>query len=178
MYIKHAFFVLLMALMVLFCSACATKKQDVLGLPPVDASNHYRQTHVFNTGDRGRVLSAAVTTLQELGYNITVAESQLGLVTASKTINNTNAFDTALATLGAILREETTARKQTQEITISIVVLPSQTGENTRIRTAFQRTTRDTQGTISKNETLTDPELYRSFYQRVSKSHFLQAHYL
>jgi hypothetical protein len=45
----------------------------------------------------------------------------------------------------------------------------------TRVRVTFQRTVWNQAGQMTRNESLDDPELYREFFFKLSKSVFLDA---
>jgi hypothetical protein len=44
------------------------------------------------------------------------------------------------------------------------------------VRVNFQRVVYDNRGLISKREPLTDPRLYQTFFEKLSKTLFLEAH--
>jgi len=68
----------------LFASACPTTQQRLLDSDVDQLKIRSIQTRSFDTGDRPQVLRATVATLQDLGFVVDKADSDLGTVTATK----------------------------------------------------------------------------------------------
>ena len=49
-------------------------------------------------------------------------------------------------------------------------------GGDSLVRVTFQRIVFDNEGGISRAEQINDPAIYRQFYEKLSKSVFLEAH--
>jgi hypothetical protein len=144
-------------------------------LNPESLRERRLQTRRFDTSDELRLLQASLGVLQDLGFNVDESESRLGLIVASK---NRDATDAAMVVgtiaLGILVGEDIQYEK-TQRIRASLVTRPVSANE-TIVRVTFQRTVWNQAGQISRNESLDDPEMYREFFFRLSKSVFLDAH--
>lgn len=162
------------------------------------------------------VLVASSNVLQDMGYNLENTEVQLGVLTANKQRDATNAGEIAAAIiLGALFRAPMAVSKD-QTIRASLVVKPAgsesviatlyagagaQKGtivENTKtakgkkssadsvpnvknqayiVRVTFQRIVRKTDNSTYA-ETIKDPEIYQEFFDKLSKSVFIEAQQL
>jgi len=127
------------------------------------------------------LLSASSNVLQDLGFNLENSESRLGVLTASKQRDASNAGEFAAALIVALLGGGAMATSKDQTIRVALVVRPVNDGggkaseSSHLVRITFQRIVRRTNGTTYA-ETLKSEELYRDFYERLSKSVFLEAH--
>jgi hypothetical protein len=148
--------------------------RGALELSPESLSERQLQTRRFETSDEMRLLQASLGVLQDLGFNIDESESRLGLIVASK---DRDASDPAVVVgtiaLGVLVGESLPYEK-TQRIRASLVTRPVAPHE-TRVRVTFQRTVWNQAGQMTRNESLDDPELYREFFFKLSKSVFLDA---
>ncbi len=144
-------------------------------LSPESLVQRRLQTRRFETQDELRLLQASLGVLQDLGFNIDESESRLGLIVASK---NRDATEPTMV-IGAIaigaLVGQNIPYETTQRIRASLVTRPVSPYE-TLVRVTFQRTVWNQAGQITRNESLEDPELYREFFFKLSKSVFLDAH--
>ena len=132
-----------------------------------------------------KLISASANVLQDLGYNLENAETKLGVITASKERDASNAGEIAGVVAVAILTSlvgapVVMATSKNQTIRVAIVVRPviDSSGkpmtDNFFMRITFQRTVNRSDNTVV-GETLSDPELYQGFFEKVSKSVFLEA---
>ncbi len=131
------------------------------------------------------LIPACANVLQDLGFNLENSETKLGVITASKERDASNAGAIAGAVLVAVITGLAGApviipTSKDQTIRVSLVVRPvlDSNGEKLAyshfVRINFQRIVRRTNNSIHY-ETLTDPELYINFYEKVSKSVFIEA---
>ena len=49
-------------------------------------------------------------------------------------------------------------------------------GRQIAVRVVFERAVYDTDGRLTKMEALNDPKMYRTFFEKLSKALFLEAH--
>ncbi|HRP21878.1 hypothetical protein [Alicycliphilus denitrificans] len=139
------------------------------------------ETRRYDGTKEADLLSASSNVLQDLGFNLENSESRLGVLTASKQRDATNAGEFAVALVVALLGGGVTATSKDQVIRVALVVRPMNDGNGKAsesshlVRVTFQRIVRRTNGTTYA-ETLKSEELYRDFYERLSKSVFLEAH--
>ncbi len=131
------------------------------------------------------LIPACANVLQDLGFNLENSETKLGVITASKERDASNAGAIAGAVLVAVITGLAGAPViipigKDQTIRVSLVVRPvlDSNGEKLAyshfVRINFQRIVRKTDNSVYY-ETLTDPELYIDFFAKVSKSVFLEA---
>lgn len=125
------------------------------------------------------LLSACANVLQDLGYNLENSETKLGVITASKQRDATNAGEVAAMIIVALLGGGATPISKDQTIRVALVARPiTEDGkilENKHfVRVTFQRIVRRTDNSVYV-ETLKDPKLYEEFFEKVSKSVFLEA---
>jgi hypothetical protein len=64
---------------------------------------------------------------------------------------------------------------KTQKVLASLVTT-SADNQRTAVRITFQHIIWNSDGNISKNEQINDPQIYQEFFARLSKSVFLVAH--
>ena len=134
------------------------------------------QSRFFETSNEVELLSAGVAVLQDMGYSIDETETTSGVVTASKTVDATNNAQIAGAVLLAVLGGGNMSIDSQQQIKVSFVTLPSKNNKNGYLaRATFQRIVTNTQGQVTKAETMKTEELYAEFFNKLSKSVFLEA---
>jgi hypothetical protein len=156
--------------------ACASIPKDAFKLSPTSLEDRQIQSRRYDTLDQKRLLMAGAGVLQDLGYNIDESNSALGVLTASK---QADAKDTrqivALVALG-LLTGTMAPYDQKQKINLCLVIRPSLDDPNASVaRITMQRIVWNSQGTISRVETVKAPELYQAFFDKLSKAVFLEA---
>jgi hypothetical protein len=150
--------------------------------PPADAfrlnetslQDRQVQSRFYETGLETELLSAGVAVLQDMGYTLDETERVAGLITASKTVDAIDGGQVALAIFAAALGGGSTVYDTEQLIKVSFVTYPSRVDVGFVARASFQRVVRNNQGGISRVETLAEPELYEEFFDKLSKSVFLE----
>jgi len=144
-------------------------------LTPESLEQRQVQTRRFDTNDEAKVLSACAGLLQDTGFNLDKSETKLGLIVASKERSALNAgqivASVLLACLGVYMPLD-----RNQKMRASIVTYPAgESGKQIAVRVTFQRIVWDDRGNITKREGLTDPKIYQEFFEKLSKSLFLEA---
>ncbi len=171
---------LFLVLTILGLDGCASGvPDDALRLSPETLERRQMQTRRFDGIPETEILSACAAVLQDLGFNLDESETELGVLVASK---KRSAFDARQATtallLGIIGWNMETDEKQ--KIRASLVTRPAQgdgqDGSGYLVRITFQRVVWNSANEISRIEGLDSPELYQGFFDRLSKSVFLEAH--
>lgn len=135
------------------------------------------QTRRFDTGDEQKLLEAALSVLQDLGFEIDETEGALGVLVASK---NRDATDTGELIGSFVLGGFTDSHPlyDVEQRIRAAVVTRRISREETSVRVTFQRTVWNNRGEISRNQSLEDPELYREFFFKLGNAMFLEAHSL
>jgi hypothetical protein len=177
----------LLSVMAVVCSllalgGCATIPADALVLAPDSLERRQLQTRRIDGITESKLLSASADVLQDLGFNIDESETRLGVIVASKDRSAVTgsqvvgAILLALATLGSGTMDIDT----TQKFRVSLVTRPAiaQDGAalaNTQLlRITIQRIVRNSSGTVTRIESIEEPEIYEEFFEKLSKSVFLE----
>lgn len=162
---------------VLGVTGCATTApENLFQVAETSLQDRQMQSRFFETSNEVELLSAGVAVLQDMGYSIDETETKSGVVTASKTVDATNKAQMAGAILLAVLGGGNVSVDSQQQIKVSFVTLPSKNNKNGYLaRATFQRIVINTEGQVTRAETMANEELYREFFNKLSKSVFLEA---
>lgn len=161
----------------LFSIGCAPKiPPEALIWSQETIKERQLQTRRFDTNDEEMILQAVAGLLQDLGFNIDESETKLGIIVASKDRDATDGGQVALAVFVALLGGGAMPVDSNQKLRASVVTFPASEGSAINVRVTFQRVVWNTQGQVTKSEALKDPESYLEFFNKLSKSIFLEAH--
>jgi hypothetical protein len=162
---------------VLGMTGCATTApENLFQLADTSLQDRQMQSRFFETDNEVELLSAGIAVLQDMGYSIDETETKSGVITASKTVDATNNAQIAGAILVAALGGGNVSIDSEQQIRVSFVTIPSKINNNGYLaRATFQRIVTNTQGQVTKAETLSKEDLYVEFFNKLSKSVFLEA---
>ncbi len=154
---------------------CApTIPKDALLLQPDSLARRQLQTRRFDTSDELQLLQASAMVLQDIGFSIDESETKLGLIAGSKSRDATSASQVAGAILLGLLSGSNMPVDRVQHIKASVVTRSPAKGAM-NVRVTFQRTVIDDRGQVARVESLEEPVLYQEFFDKLSKSVFLQA---
>ncbi|NIB42970.1 hypothetical protein HBA55_25405 [Pseudomaricurvus alkylphenolicus] len=154
-----------------------TIPKDAFKLSPTSLEDRQLQSRKFDTLDRKVLLASGAAVLQDMGYALDESNATLGILTASKKADATDGAQIAGAVVVALLGGGAMPVDKEQKIRISLVVNENLSDSESSIaRISFQRIVWNTQGQISRVETLKEPDLYQGFFEKLSKSAFLEAH--
>ena len=162
---------------IFFIAGCQpTIPKDALTLSPEVLAQRQIQTKKYETSDEAKILSASAALLQDMGFNIDESETKLGLISSSKMRGAENWGQITLSILVALLGGGATSVDKEQMLRACIVTRPvGEHGEYIAVRVTFQRIVWNTEGQVTKSESLTDPKIYQEFFDKLSKSIFLEA---
>lgn len=138
------------------------------------------ETRRYDGAKEEDLLVASSNALQDLGFNLDNSETKLGVLTASKQRDATSGGQVAGAILVALLGGKPQAIDKDQTIRVSLVVRPVNDSNGKAmansqfVRVTFQRVVRRTNNS-TYSETLVDNQLFQDFFERVSKSVFIEA---
>ena len=158
---------------------CATIPNDALILAPDSMERRQLQTRRIDGISESNLLAASAGVLQDLGFNIDESETRLGVIVASK---DRSAY-TATQIMGAVLLALVGAPKnvdKTQKIRVSLVTRPfvgqdaAVVPDTQLIRITIQRIVRNTGDQVTRIESIEEPEIYQEFFEKLSKSVFLE----
>ncbi|MCH9693147.1 MAG: hypothetical protein K0U72_01440 [Gammaproteobacteria bacterium] len=167
-------------------SACATLPEDAFRLSESAMELRQIQTRVYADVSDVEILAASSGVLQDLGYAIDELEKELGVLSASKRADATSeaeivgniALDVADCILTFLLGCENHSyqgSKDVQDIKITFVVLPESRDNNAySVRLTMQRFVWAKNGELYNQETISDADVYQAFFDKLSKSVFLE----
>ena len=192
-----------MALCFLLVAGCATVSDNSMQLSADSLQLRQLQTRRIEGIDERALLAASVGVLQDLGFNIDESETRLGVIVASKNRSAVDVGDAVgdmvvdslvKAALDAMFSalfgdnfdegddedEDDIVYDVTQKIHASIVTRPAVDSSGQRLKDAqilritLQRMVWDSEGKIAHAESIEDPKIYQKFFDRLSKSIFLE----
>ena len=160
-------------------AGCVGIPAEALRLPPSAMEDREMQTRVFEIHSEPDLLSAGAGVLQDMGFVVDESTTRLGLVTGSKTVSAKDVRQIVGVVALAVLTRIALPIHSEQTVRVSVTTSPSPKRDNAfRARVVFQRTVRAIGGKVTRAETLRTPELYDAFFDKLSKSIFLEAHEL
>lgn len=159
--------------------------------PQTQLQTREYQTREFDTNDVKLVMKAVLNVLQDDGFVVKNAVTDLGLLTASKeyNINNTPAKpggsdDSWLNLLDLMFGGNGTRNRRTTERerdvrtasfkSIEVSVNVSEMGRRCKVRANFQAKILDNNGNPMSVQPVEDPKFYQDFFVKVDKGIFLQ----
>ena len=162
---------------------------EALQPPPTVAADREMQTRLFETDSELQLLNAGTGVLQDMGFVVDESEAQLGLVTASKTVDASQSFSDLLAELTnnlllialtgglvAPLLDQDPPTPSEQTVRVSLTTSPSNDeGAAFQARVVFERALYSTEGALMEAGTLRIAEVYEAFFDALTKSVFLEA---
>ncbi|MBE2191333.1 MAG: hypothetical protein IAE63_04050 [Alphaproteobacteria bacterium] len=172
---KKIHLIIVLTMMCLFIASCTeTIPKSALQLSGDSLQLRQLQTRSFSSSNENKILLAGAGVLQDLGFNIDESETRLGVIVGSKDRDATEAGQIAGAVFMAVMFGANMPVDKNQKIRASLITRPSGKGK-TNLRITLQRVVWNTQGQISRTESISDPEVYRDFFSKLSKSIFLEA---
>ena len=174
------------ALFAVLLAACQTLPDDAFRLSESALELREIQSRTYEDVTEIEILSASSAVLQDLGYAIDEVEKDLGVLSASKRASARDeaeiigkiAVDVAQCVLTFGLGCEAdmyASANDVQDIRITLVVLPDLNEESThRVRVTMQRVVWMKSGDIAEQETIVDAAVYQAFFDKLSKSVFLE----
>jgi len=127
------------------------------------------QTRTYPVRDSKLVMKALINALQDEGFIVKHANTDLGLISASKETNVENANFALL--MGLFGGDE--ARWEKVAI-VECSANVTEFGDETKVRVNFQVKTLDNRGDVMDVRSVLDAEFYRRFFSKVDKSVFIQ----
>ena len=149
---------------------------DVLKLEPESMAQRQLQTRKYNTMSEDKIIQACVNVLQDSGFTIENTEAKLGVVLGSKSREAVESGQVAGAIIVAVIFGVNVAIDKNQKMFASIVISPAASEKKASlVRVTFSRYVWNTYNAISKAERLEQPDMYQTFFEKLSKSLFLEA---
>jgi len=164
-------------------AGCAATPKGFLKLHDDHLKHKQLQIRQYDTKDEKQIMTAVAGVLQDLGFTLNKSETELGLISSSKQADAKHAGQITgavmldvLAGLCGSYSNATSQCDKTQMVKASIIVRPSHDEERTVVRVTFQRIVWNMNNQVSKVETIKEPEIYQTFFDKLSKAIFLEAH--
>jgi hypothetical protein len=148
----------LIIIALLLLSGCQTTSDQNAGFyaPLSSAQQRQLDSRRFDTSDEERVLTAIVDLLQDLGFKVGETNLQTGIISGSK------GYERGRRRYGSDIRiTATTSLSKTSGIVV---------------RATFQDIKTSKAPRFYKGEPVTDPAVYRRFFDKLAQSLFLEAH--
>lgn len=170
---KNAVLLFCAAAILSSASGCASRiPRGALAMRGQTLEYRQRSTRLFETTDETRILAAVAGLLQDLGFNIDESETKLGFIVASKERSAVEGGQVAAKIAYAVLFGADLPIDARQKMRVSVVTRPE--GHRLAVRVAFQRIVWNDRGQVSKLELLEDAPMYQEFFEKLSKSVFLE----
>ena len=160
-------------------AGCATIPEDALKPAPDSLERRQLQSRRLDGISETNLLAASAGVLQDLGFNIDESETRLGVIVASKDRSAWNAGQITAAIALALFGAHYAVDK-TQKIRVSIVTRPALAADGKPLadsqvlRITIQRLIWNVDNQLSSIESIEDPAVYQEFFDRLSKSIFLE----
>jgi hypothetical protein len=149
---------------------------DVLKLEPESMAQRQLQTRKYNTTAEDKIVTTCVNVLQDSGFTIENTDAKLGTILASKEREAVEAGQVAGALIVAVIFGVAVPIDKNQKMFASIVVSPAASEKKASlVRITFSRLVWNDRNAVSKAERLEDPEVYQTFFTKLSKGLFLEA---
>ncbi|NQT32066.1 MAG: hypothetical protein HQ594_00150 [Candidatus Omnitrophica bacterium] len=180
--LKH-FKISIILILCISVAGCATMPKDLFKPSENALKQREIQIREFDTLNETQMLSACAGVLQDLGFTLDESDKDLGVLVGSKERDASDAGQLALAITADLLAAFCGVYSNTsstvdhiQRIQSAVVSRLSLKGENMIVRVSFQRIVWNRAGQLSRIEFINDPELYQGFFDKLSKSAFLEEH--
>jgi hypothetical protein len=176
-------FIPILSIILILYGCVPTVPKEALQLSSESLKLRQLQTKRFDT-DEKTLLSASAALLQDLGFNIDESTTEVGVITCSKRRDATSAGQIVGAVILALLTGAVTPVDKEQLIRSSVVTRPIQIDEidktkcQTAVRVTFQRIVTNTRGQVRLRECIIEEKIYQEFFEKLSKSLFLEAYEL
>jgi hypothetical protein len=131
------------------------------------------QTREYDTRDCKMAMKAALNALQDMGYTVTNANADLGLLVASKEIDIMKTGEVAVMMLFALGGSRDSRLSYPKTACYECTVNVSEFGERTRIRANFRKKSFDNHREILVTKEVDDPIFYQEFFSKMDKSLFI-----
>lgn len=173
-------------LLALSLAACETLPEDAFRLSESALELREMQTRTYEDVTDIEILQASSAVLQDLGYAIDEVEKELGVLSVSKRADAKSAAETAgkiamdvadclITFLLGCENDAYQSSKDVQDIKLTLVVLPDLKEDRThRVRLTMQRIVWARNGDLLKQESINDAQVYQAFFDKLSKSVFLE----
>jgi hypothetical protein len=163
-----------------FVIGCVSPPPHAFLVTPEMLAQRELETRRYDGIKEADLLSACANVLQDMGFQLENSEPRLGVLTVSKQRDATEAGEVIFSFIVTMLSGKPVPYSKDQSIRAALVVRPVNDSngnalpDNYYVRVTFQRLVRRTDNSTYV-ETLHDPKLYEGFFEKLSKSVFIEA---
>ncbi len=174
---KTSFTILVIVILIVSCSS---PPPHVFLVTSEMLEQRQFETRRFDGIKETDLLAACAHVLQDLGFQLENSESRLGVLTVSKQRDAKDAGEIILSVIVAMFSGTPVPYSKDQSIRAALVVRPvldsngNVLPDSHYVRVTFQRLVHRTDNSFYV-ETLRDPKIYEGFYEKLSKSVFIEA---
>jgi len=173
---------LFVAALALLAGGCASNAKP----PKTQLETRELQTRTFDTKDEKLVMKAMLNVLQDDGYVVKNAVTDLGLITATHESDLAPGRSGGSDLLGGLvilgggggggwgIGTQTSEPRYQKTEQIEFTGNISEFGEQTKVRVSFQRKVLDNRGEVVEVQPIDDGDFYQNFFSRMDKGLFLQ----
>ncbi len=181
MRLKYLFIVSIAVSTATMLTGCVAHLHPNAFVPDAEAlKKRAMQTQRIRSVKKQQLMSAIVGVVQDLGFNLDETDSDLGVFVASKSRTAVDSKQVASAIFqGLFSNNNQIVIDKHQRFRISVIAYPvsNQRKRNSSgdylVRANFQRIVWNNLNKVSRAESLNDPEFFKDFFARLSKSLFL-----
>ena len=170
---RRLFASVVLSLALLFSQSCVPYQQPV---KKTQLEIRAFQTREYQQKDTKSVMKAVLDVLQDDGFIVKNAVTELGLLTAQKDIDIERSGDRffSFSMMGAGNNIPRWKKNALVEASINV----SEFGDVTRVRANFQRKEMDNMGGVMAVYPVEDENFYQDFFAKVDKGLFIQREHL
>ena len=129
------------------------------------------QTRTYEGADTMQVQRVALAVLQDDGFVVTNANTDLGLLSASKNLHDKQVDDTGTAFIKGFIGFWNISSEEWSDIESTLTV--TSFGKDTRVRLSARLTATSSDGGATF-EAITDPEFYQTFFTKLEQGLFIE----
>lgn len=172
--------------LIVLASSCMVIERQTFNAPKPQTQLETRefQTRVFDTNDTKLIMKAMLNVLQDDGFIVKNAVTELGLLSATKEVDMqqkmsggndfwNNVFENMINS-GKNKRNATVEQTYNKLKIVEVSVNVSEFGQKSKVRANFQAKIIDNKGNTVEVKTVDDPKFYQDFFMKVDKGIFIQ----
>ena len=132
------------------------------------------QTREYDYKDTNLILRVALAVIQDDGFVLRQSDADVGLLTASKNLHETNVDDSGTAFVKGFMGIGGVSSQKFSTVEVNVTVTPF--GEKTRVRLSARLSSSEygTGGANINYEAVTDPKFYQAFFAKLEKGLFIK----
>jgi len=129
------------------------------------------QTRTYDNMDKNKILQVSLAVLQDDGFTVTNANTEMGLLAATKQLSEKKVDDSGTAFIKGFLGGGPISEQKFQHIEATLTVVPF--GEQTRVRLSLRLAASSSRGEFNYTA-VSEPEPYQDFFAKLEKGLFIK----